>query len=143
MKLLITTLFLTVSTLLAQSLPEVTVYKSKFCGCCGMWTKHMEDNGFKVNTIVTEDMNSVKKNFNIPSHLSSCHTAIIGDYLVEGHTPAADIKAFLKNPPKGARGLTVPGMPIGSPGMEQGDMKQPYKVYAFTKDNRVAVFAEH
>ena len=103
----------------------------------------MEDNGFKVKTIITEDMNTVKNNFNIPSHLSSCHTAIIGDYLVEGHTPASDIKAFLKNPPEGARGLTVPGMPLGSPGMEQGNIKQPYKVYAFTKDNRVAVFAEH
>ena len=143
MRTLITLLFFSLTTLLAQNLPEVTVYKSKFCGCCGMWIEHMQANGFKVKTIVTEDMDAVKKNFNIPSHLSSCHTAIIGEFIVEGHTPASDIISFLKNPPAEARGLTVPGMPLGSPGMEQGNMKQPYKVYAFTKDNRAGVYAEH
>jgi len=127
-------------TLFAETLPPVTVYKSKYCGCCGEWVKHMENNGFKVNVIETEALNEVKIKYNVPAPLASCHTAIIGNFIVEGHTPASSIKRFLKEAPKDAIGLAVPGMPLGSPGMEQGNMKQPYDVLAFDKQGHTVVF---
>lgn len=127
-------------TLFAETLPPVTVYESKYCGCCGEWVKHMENNGFKVNVIETEALNEVKIKYNVPAPLASCHTAIIGNFIVEGHTPASSIKRFLKEAPKDAIGLAVPGMPLGSPGMEQGNMKQPYDVLAFDKQGHTVVF---
>ncbi|MFW9619760.1 MAG: DUF411 domain-containing protein [Sulfurospirillum sp.] len=140
-KLLLTSLLLGFfMTLFAETLPPVTVYKSKYCGCCGEWVKHMENNGFKVNVIETEALNEVKIKYNVPAPLASCHTAIIGNFIVEGHTPASSIKRFLKEAPKDAIGLAVPGMPLGSPGMEQGNMKQPYDVLAFDKQGHTVVF---
>ena len=140
-KLFFTSLFLGFfMSLFAESLPPVTVYKSKYCGCCGEWVKHMENNGFKVTVIETEALNEVKIKYNIPAPLASCHTAIIGNFIVEGHTPASSIKRFLKEAPKDAIGLAVPGMPLGSPGMEQGNMKQPYDVLAFDKQGHIVVF---
>jgi len=140
-KLLFTSLFLGFfMSLFAESFPPVTVYKSKYCGCCGEWVKHMENNGFKVNVIETEALNEVKIKYNVPAPLASCHTAIIGNFIVEGHTPASSIKRFLKEAPKDAIGLAVPGMPLGSPGMEQGNMKQPYDVLAFDKQGHTVVF---
>ena len=100
----------------------------------------MENNGFKVNVIETEALNEVKIKYNVPAPLASCHTAIIGNFIVEGHTPASSIKRFLKEAPKDAIGLAVPGMPLGSPGMEQGNMKQPYDVLAFDKQGHTVVF---
>lgn len=128
------------STLFAESLPAVTVYKSKYCGCCGLWVKHMENNGFSVTVIETEALNEIKIKYNLPPELASCHTAIIGNYVVEGHTPASSIKHFLKDTPKDAIGLAVPGMPLGSPGMEQGNMKQPYDVLSFDAKGKTRVF---
>lgn len=140
-KLLLTSLLLGFfMTLFAETLPPVTVYKSKYCGCCGEWVKHMENNGFKVNVIETEALNEVKIKYNVPAPLASCHTAIICNFIVEGHTPASSIKRFLKEAPKDAIGLAVPGMPLGSPGMEQGNMKQPYDVLAFDKQGHTVVF---
>ena len=140
-KLLLTSLLLGFfMTLFAETLPPVTVYKSKYCGCCGEWVKHMENNGFKVNVIETEALNEVKIKYNVPAPLASCHTAIIGNFIVEGHTPASSIKRFLKEAPKDSIGLAVPGMPLGSPGMEQGNMKQPYDVLAFDKQGHTVVF---
>lgn len=140
-KLLLTSLLMGFfMTLFAETLPPVTVYKSKYCGCCSEWVKHMENNGFKVNVIETEALNEVKIKYNVPAPLASCHTAIIGNFIVEGHTPASSIKRFLKEAPKDAIGLAVPGMPLGSPGMEQGDMKQPYDVLAFDKQGHTVVF---
>ena len=140
-KLLLTSLLLGFfMSLFAETLPPVTVYKSKYCGCCGEWVKYMENNGFKVNVIETEALNEVKIKYNVPASLASCHTAIIGNFIVEGHTPASSIKRFLKEAPKDAIGLAVPGMPLGSPGMEQGNMKQPYDVLAFDKQGHTVVF---
>ena len=140
-KLLLTSLLLGFfMTLFAETLPPVTVYKSKYCGCCGEWVKQRENNGFKVNVIETEALNEVKIKYNVPAPLASCHTAIIGNFIVEGHTPASSIKRFLKEAPKDAIGLAVPGMPLGSPGMEQGNMKQPYDVLAFDKQGHIVVF---
>ena len=140
-KLLLTSLLLGFfMSLFAETLPPVTVYKSKYCGCCGEWVKYMENNGFKVNVIETEALNEVKIKYNVPAPLASCHTAIIGNFIVEGHTPASSIKRFLKEAPKDSIGLAVPGMPLGSPGMEQGNMKQPYDVLAFDKQGHTVVF---
>ena len=119
--------------------PEVTVYKSPTCGCCGKWVTHLESNGFKV---VTEDMpnvNPMKQRLGLPQQLASCHTAVVGGYVVEGHVPAELIKRLLEEKPDIA-GIAVPGMPIGSPGME-GPNPQPYDVIAFKKDGSQEVFA--
>ncbi len=91
---------------------DVINHKSPYCGCCGEWSTHMEDAGYEVNEVLHDDMNAVKAKFGITQELSSCHTAEIDGYIFEGHIPAEDIKAFLANPPKNAKGLAVPGMPM-------------------------------
>ena len=131
---------LTVSA--AESFPTVMVYKSATCGCCGAWVKHLEENGFKVQASNVESMTPYKKQANLPYGAGSCHTAFVGGYAVEGHVPAADIKRMLTEKPA-IRGLAVPGMPMGSPGMEYGDRKDPYDTISYTKDGKTAVFASH
>ena len=119
----------------------ITVYKSPTCRCCNKWVQHLEDNGFKVNTVNKFDMKSIKSREGVPRPLASCHTAIVGDYVIEGHVPATDIKRLLKEQPAIA-GLTVPGMPMGSPGME-GKRKDTYNVLTFTKDGDSAIFSQY
>lgn len=116
----------------ATSAPEVVVYKSPTCGCCNAWIDHLQDNGFKVVSRDTSDLATIKMQHGVTPELASCHTALVDGYVLEGHVPAADVKALLEQRPA-ITGLAVPGMPIGSPGMEQGDMKQPYDVVAFDK----------
>lgn len=112
---------------------EMTVYKSPWCGCCTAWIEHMEDAGYEVTVKEMEDVTPVKTTLGVPERLHSCHTARVGGYTIEGHVPAAEVTRLLKEKPK-ARGLSVPGMPIGSPGMEQGDTKEPYPVVLFSSD---------
>jgi hypothetical protein len=119
----------------------MTVYKSATCGCCKLWVDHVRANGFTARTIDTEDLPKVKAEMGVPTALQSCHTVVVGNYLVEGHVPAADIKRMLSEKPA-IRGLAVPGMPIGSPGMEQGPA-QKYEVIAFTAAGQRSVFARH
>ena len=121
---------------------EVTVYKSPTCGCCTKWVDHMQANGFRVKAIDTEDVVKHKLANGVPYELGSCHTAMVGGYVIEGHVPASDIKRLLKERPP-VRGLAVPGMPIGSPGMEQGAHKQRYDVLTFDKQGKTAVYARH
>jgi len=110
----------------------VRVYKSPTCGCCSAWSEHLKENGFEVELVDTNDMPTVKVALGVPYELGSCHTAEVGDYLVEGHVPADDIKALLSEAPSGVRGLAVPNMPIGSPGMETPGMApESYDVIAF------------
>jgi hypothetical protein len=120
----------------------VTVYKSPTCGCCRAWVDHMQQNGFRVVSIDTSDMAAVKKSFGVREEHGSCHTAKVGDYVLEGHVPAVDVKRLLAEKPQVA-GLAVPGMPAGSPGMEVGGMKDPYDVVAWTKGGATSVFAKH
>ncbi len=122
-------------------LESITVYKSPTCGCCSKWVSHLQDNGFEVEAIDKNDMNSVKQGAGIPRKLASCHTARIGGYLIEGHVPAADIKRLLEERPDVA-GLTVPGMPMGSPGME-GHRKDNYEVLTFTTSGETKVFSRY
>ena len=125
----------------AAALPKVTVYKTSSCGCCKLWVDHMNANGFVATVKDMDDVNPIKRQHAIAEPLWSCHTGIVGGYVIEGHVPAADIKRLLKEKPAIA-GLSAPGMPQGSPGMEQGT-KEPYDVIAFTKDGRSTVFAKH
>ncbi|MCC2523281.1 DUF411 domain-containing protein [Vibrio coralliilyticus] len=112
---------------------DVLNHKSPYCGCCTEWTKHMQEAGFTVEEKLHDDMNPIKQKLGIKPQLASCHTAEINGFVFEGHVPAKDIKAFLENPPKNAKGLAVPGMPMGSPGMEYGNEKDAYSVYAFNE----------
>ena len=116
---------------------DVLNHKSPHCGCCTEWTKHMQEAGFTVEEKLHDDMNPIKQKLGIKPQLASCHTAEINGFVFEGHLPAQDIKAFLENPPKNAKGLAVPGMPMGSPGMEYGNQKDAYSVYAFNEQGQV------
>ncbi|KJY68956.1 copper amine oxidase [Vibrio coralliilyticus] len=116
---------------------DVLNHKSPYCGCCTEWTKHMQEAGFTVEEKLHDDMNPIKQKLGIKPQLASCHTAEINGFVFEGHVPAQDIKAFLENPPKNAKGLAVPGMPMGSPGMEYGNDKDAYSVYAFNEQGQV------
>ena len=125
-----------------SGITEMTVYRSPSCGCCGVWIEHAKKHGFQIKDIKTEEMEALKQKHNIPSELASCHTTIIDGYVMEGHIPADDIKRFLSEKPELA-GLAVPGMPIGTPGMEARDMKQPFQVLAFNDKGEVEVFNEY
>lgn len=116
---------------------DVLNHKSPYCGCCTEWTKHMQEAGFNVEEKLHDNMNPIKQKLGVKPELASCHTAEINGFVFEGHIPADDIKAFLDNPPKNAKGLAVPGMPMGSPGMEYGDKKDEYSVYAFNEKGQV------
>lgn len=118
---------------------EVVVYKDPNCGCCAKWVDHMRRNGFDVKVEDTGNMAAVKQRFGIGMGLSSCHTAVIGDYVFEGHIPADAIQKFLAKPPADARGLAVPGMPAGSPGMESAN-PQAYDILVFDKQGATKVF---
>ncbi|MEM9088694.1 MAG: DUF411 domain-containing protein [Cyanobacteria bacterium P01_F01_bin.53] len=127
---------------LLASLPPLTVYRSPTCGCCGAWVEHMEAHGFRPQVRMSDDMDAIKQHYGIPEVLASCHTAVMDGYLVEGHVPADDLQRLLLERPDVA-GLSVPGMPMGSPGMEQGDARDPYTVYTFTQGGDIAAFAKH
>ncbi len=121
--------------------PAITVYKDPDCGCCNNWVDHLVKHGFRVESKDTRQMTEVKSTLGVPAALESCHTGVVGGYVVEGHVPAADILRMLKQKPKVA-GLAVPGMPMGSPGME-GPRKQKYDVVSFDKKGKTKVFARH
>lgn len=121
--------------------PPVTVYKDPSCGCCKKWVEHMTQSGFTVTAHDDSDMDARKDHYGVPSGVRSCHTALVGSYVIEGHVPAADVDRMLKEQPKVA-GLAVPGMVMGSPGME-GSMSKPYTVVAFQKTGTTTNFASH
>lgn len=125
---------------MAESL--LKVYKSPTCGCCADWITHMEDNGFVTEINETENMFPIKTMAQIPPGMGSCHTAFIDGYVIEGHVPAEDVQRLLEQRPE-ARGLTVPGMPVGSPGMEMGDRRDPYDVLLILNDGSTEVWASH
>jgi hypothetical protein len=121
----------------------VQVFKSPTCGCCSEWIRHLEENGFTVEARDIANMMAVKSELGIPGELGSCHTARIDGYLIEGHVPAQDIQRMLAERPE-IRGIAVPGMPVGSPGMEvEGRPADRYDVVAFDAAGRTSVFASH
>jgi len=128
---------------IADPTETVTVYRSPSCGCCTKWVEHMQEAGFEVEMHEVSDVTSIKRMNGLPARLASCHTALVGGYLVEGHVPAADVKRLLAEKPKIA-GLAVPEMPIGSPGMEMPGVKaKPYDVLAFDSDGRTEVYRHY
>ncbi len=125
------------------SLPLVIVHKTASCGCCGLWVDHMKQAGFPVEVRNLENVNPVKERLGVPLGKGSCHTAEVGGYFVEGHVPADDVKRLLAEKPA-AKGLVLPGMPAGSPGMETPDGRvQPYIVELVGEDGTTAAFAQH
>jgi hypothetical protein len=126
----------------AQRPVTIEVFKTSTCGCCALWVKHLEANGFTARVTDMDDLSQIKKKHGVPSRAASCHTAVVGGYAIEGHVPAAEVQRLLKERPAVA-GLAVPGMPLGSPGMEFGDTKQPYDVIAFDKAGQLKVFASY
>ena len=120
----------------------ITVFKDANCGCCKSWIEHLQKHSFTVIARDTADLSGIKRTARLPERLGSCHTGFVNGYVVEGHVPAADILRMVKEKPKIA-GLSVPGMPLGSPGMEVGSRKDPYDVIAFNRDGTTRVYAKH
>jgi hypothetical protein len=135
--------FLASPTWAGDTQPTIEVYKTPTCGCCTKWIDSLRAAGFEVNATDMPDLTALKAMNGVPRKLSSCHTAIVSGYVVEGHVPAADLKRLLEEKPAVA-GLSVPGMPLGSPGMEHPDSSrhEAYDVLAFGPDG-VSVFASH
>ena len=138
-----------VATLLpriAGALPKptsITVYKDPSCGCCTKWVDHLRANGFAPEVHDRADMQELKDSLGVPVALRSCHTAVTGAYVIEGHVPAADMKKLLATKPAKTVGVAVPGMPAGSPGMEMGGRADRYEVIAFAPGGATRVFARH
>jgi hypothetical protein len=130
---------LTSSGIDAQKPVPVQVFKDATCGCCSVWVEHLRRNGFAPTSENVADMQAVKDVYKVPTQARSCHTALVGGYVVEGHVPAAEIQRLLREKPKIA-GLAVGGMPIGSPGME-GPNPRPYDVLTFDKTGKTTVFS--
>jgi hypothetical protein len=128
--------------LAATSLPPMEVFKSPTCGCCGAWVDHLKAAGFVVKVTEVQDPSNTRRKYGLPDKFGSCHTGIVNGYVVEGHVPAAEVKRLLAMKPP-AIGLTVPDMPVGSPGMEMGDTRDPYVVLLIDKRGRETVFARY
>lgn len=126
----------------ASAEPQMTVYKSPTCGCCSKWITHMEANGFQIKAVDVLEMNIVKEKYGIKRELASCHTAVIDGYFVEGHVPALDVKRLLSEKPD-VLGLSVPGMPAGSPGMEMGARVDHFSVIAIDNEGNSQVFNQY
>lgn len=126
--------------------PALTIFKDPLCGCCQAWTAHMAEAGFRPAVQDVADMDAIKARYGVPAALRACHTALVGGYVIEGHVPAADVQRLLREHPtvggRPARGLAVPGMPAGSPGMEASRSER-YAVLAFDAAGGTARFASH
>jgi hypothetical protein len=125
-----------------QETADVIVFRSSQCDCCNLWIAHLRQHGLKVYVVTHEHLELVRARFRVPDRLAACHTARLGRYTIEGHVPAPDIVRLLRDRPPIA-GLAVPGMPIGSPGMERGDRHDPYAVLAFDKQGNTRLFEQH
>ncbi len=117
---------------------KIEVYRSPTCGCCGKWIKHLQENNFAVKDFVTNDVQAIKDKYGVPEKMASCHTALVDGYVIEGHVPISDILKLIKEKSE-VIGISVPGMTVGSPGMEMGGKKDPYQVVSFDKENNFQV----
>lgn len=120
--------------------PEVTVYATPTCGCCGAWMDHMRESGFTVKAVYQEDLSAIRAEHGLPRELMSCHIGVVDGYAVEGHVPAGAVRRLLRERPE-VLGIAAPGMPAGSPGMEMPDgSRTPYEVFSWNEDGPVGVF---
>jgi len=126
----------------APPLPEVHVFKTATCGCCGGWVEHLKASGFPVRVTEVDDTMAARQRLGMPDRFGSCHTASVVGYVLEGHVPADDVKRMLAQRPKSI-GLAVPGMPVGSPGMEVGSRKDPYDVLLIDRSGQPSVYAKY
>ena len=131
----------TVSAKEAVSANEIVIFKNPGCQCCTAWAGHMQQAGFNVKEKPTDQLAAIKSEQGISYNMASCHTALVGDYVIEGHVPVTDVQRLLREQPD-VRGLAVPGMPQGSPGMESPN-PEPYKVYLISNDGSTSVYAQH
>jgi hypothetical protein len=129
---------------LAQAAEEVDVYRAEGCDCCGKWAEYLRLNGLKVrvHNLSSSRLARIKTEAGVGEKYASCHTAKVQGFIIEGHVPAEDIRRLLKERPQ-AIGLSVPGMPIGSPGMEVGDTREPYDVLLLKRDGSASVYVKH
>ena len=123
-------------------MPDVTVYQSPYCGCCGKWVDYMKAQGFAVSVTKLEEVGAVKQQLGVPEALQSCHTAKVGEYVLEGHVPAEDVQRLLTEKPD-AKGLIVAGMPLTAPGMDVPDATDSYEVLLLKNDGTTEVFSKH
>jgi hypothetical protein len=126
----------------AAAAPLVEVWKSPTCGCCGQWVAHLEQHGFRVRVHEVQGPAEHRERLGMPSAWGSCHTAVVQGYVIEGHVPAREIHRLLQEKPA-ALGLAVPGMPVGSPGMEMGDRRDPYDVLLVLRDGQARVYQRY
>jgi len=120
----------------------IQVYKTPSCGCCVKWIDHLREAGFVVQAENLPDLSALKAANGVPARLASCHTAMVEGYVIEGHVPAADVKRLLADRPENIDGLAVPGMPVGSPGME-GPNPQAYDVIAYDEEGQTSIYSRH
>jgi len=128
-------------TATAANPTPIAVYKTPTCGCCTKWVDHMKAAGFAPTVTDLPELSAIKARVGVPPNLQSCHTATVDGYVVEGHVPADVVRQLLKERPK-VTGIAVPGMPMGSPGMEQGGLKDPYDVLTFNVAGKTTVYAK-
>jgi hypothetical protein len=121
----------------------LTVYKDPSCGCCAKWVDHLRAAGLRPLVHDRSDMDALKDSLGVPAALRSCHTAVAGKYVIEGHVPASDLKRLVATAPRGILGIAVPDMPAGSPGMEMPGRRDRYDVMAFSANGKTTVFARH
>ena len=127
----------------ADAPTKITVYKDPSCGCCTKWVEHLRASGLRPMVHDRSDMDALKDSLGVPAALRSCHTAVAGKFVIEGHVPAADIKKLIARKPNGVLGIAVPDMPAGSPGMEMPGRRDRYDVIAFGASGTTSVFARH
>lgn len=138
----IISLFVTTGAEAASEALEITVYRNPSCSCCGGWMDHLTAQGFQPRNVLTPDMNALKEQYRVPNDFASCHTAVINGYVIEGHVPADDIKRLIAEQLDVA-GIAVPGMPIGTPGMESGNVREPFTVFSFDEQGNAQAFNQY
>lgn len=127
----------------AENALEISVYRDPSCSCCGSWMKYLTAQGFQPRNIPISNIDAFKQEHSVPNDLVSCHTAVVNGYVIEGHVPAPEIKRLLAERPDDVTGIAVPGMPTGTPGMESGNVREPYAVFSFDQQGNAKIFSKH
>ena len=127
----------------AEGKPKIELHQSPYCGCCGMWVKYMQNKGYTLEVRKYSDFYKLKDELGIKKEFQSCHTGLVEGYAVEGHVPADAVEWLLSEKPKGVIGIAVPGMPMGSPGMEQGGEDEEYPVVIMFKDGSHKIYGTY